>query len=502
MPRQLALLLCTAFVLFLLRLERRESSGVSAAAWIPTLWMLAIASKPLGIWFGSAGQAESGSPLDRFMLISLAIAGVAVLARRRYDWAGALRGQGWLLALFAYMLVSTAWSDITLIAVRRWGREVIVLIMALVTMSETEPRRALESVLRRTSYVLVPFSLMLIKYYPRLGVEYGRWSGLQMWVGVTVHKNTLGRLCLISAMFLFWALYRRWRERQDTSATPRSPVWADASVLVVTLFLLKGPENAYSATSIGTIAVGMAAFMGLAWLRSRQLLVPQFGLLAVLVLLIGLGTATPFLGGADLATVSTTMGRDETLTGRTETWAELVPVATRQQPLGYGFGSFWTTTRRDFYEMSNGHNGYLDILLELGAVGLAFFTAWLLSFGQKLHGVLKEKSDWAILAICFLLMAVVYNTTESAFNSMTEQMTAVVVLASLVVPYEPVLGPKRSHLRLRLHVPPQRLVGTPPAQSGPSTHRRPLRPVDRGGGQRRRWTRARHRDPGPGGDAP
>ena len=48
MPRQLALLLCTAFVLFLLRLERRQSAGVSAALWIPTLWMLAIASKPLG----------------------------------------------------------------------------------------------------------------------------------------------------------------------------------------------------------------------------------------------------------------------------------------------------------------------------------------------------------------------------------------------------------------------------------------------------------------------
>lgn len=48
----LALLVCTTFVLFLLRLERRESAGVSAALWIPALWMLAIASKALAIWFG------------------------------------------------------------------------------------------------------------------------------------------------------------------------------------------------------------------------------------------------------------------------------------------------------------------------------------------------------------------------------------------------------------------------------------------------------------------
>ena len=68
---------------------------------------------------------------------------------------------GWLLALLAYMLVSTIWSDITLIAFRRWAREAIVVIMALVIMSEANAAQALESVLRRSAYILVPFSLML-----------------------------------------------------------------------------------------------------------------------------------------------------------------------------------------------------------------------------------------------------------------------------------------------------------------------------------------------------
>ena len=77
------------------------------------------------------------------------------------------------------MLLSTLWSDITPIAIRRWVREVIVLVMALVIMSEANPRQALESVLRRSAYILIPFSLMLIKYYPALGVEYARWSGVR-----------------------------------------------------------------------------------------------------------------------------------------------------------------------------------------------------------------------------------------------------------------------------------------------------------------------------------
>src|SRR5262249_15773198 len=108
--------------------------------------------------------------------------------------------------------------------------------------------------------------------------------------------------------------------------------------------------------------------------------------------------------------------------------------AVQQQPLlGHGFGSFWTDARRQLYDIPTSHNGYLDILLELGAVGLALFFAWLLSCARQLHRVLAEDYDWASFGICLLLMSLVYNATESALNSLTEYITAVVVLTSLVV---------------------------------------------------------------------
>ncbi len=111
-----------------------------------------------------------------------------------------------LVALLAYMCVSTLWSDITLIALKRWGREWVVIVMAMVIMSEANPRQALAALLRRCAYVLIPFSLVLIKYYPEFGRRYARWSGVEMWTGVTGQKNELGRLCMISIFFLFCAL--------------------------------------------------------------------------------------------------------------------------------------------------------------------------------------------------------------------------------------------------------------------------------------------------------
>lgn len=400
--------------------------------WIPTLWMLLIAGKPLGIWFGGIGTAEDGSGLDRLVLSGLGLLGIMVLTKRRFDSAQALRENQWLVALLGYMLLSTLWSDITLIAIKRWVRQVIVVIMALVVLSESNPRLALESLLRRSIYVLIPFSILLIKYYPALGVDYARWSGLQMWIGATLHKNTLGRLCLVGSFFLVWALYRRWQGHAP--AEGRHQAFADIATLLIALYLLRGAEGAYSATSIGTLAVGIVAFIAVVWLRRCQVLLPRAGLSVFVALLIGFGVAAPFLGGANVAGFSSVFGRNETLTGRTETWEDLVAVVMSDPFVGVGFGSFWTTARRDFYQMSHGHNGYLDVLLELGFLGLALYAALLLSCVNRLHAALAQDYDRACLGICILLMVLVYNITESALNSMTEQMTALLVLASLAIP--------------------------------------------------------------------
>jgi hypothetical protein len=49
-----------------------------------------------------------------------------------------------------------------------------------------------------------------------------------------------------------------------------------------------------------------------------------------------------------------------------------------------------------------------------------------------LHRALRHDYEWASLAICFLVMGLLYNISESALNSFTEQMTAVMTLTYLV----------------------------------------------------------------------
>ena len=441
MNPSIALLLCFAFVLVLLRLESRTSPDTSWAVWIPTAWMLIVASRPLIEWFvpvtakGVTLDNDAGSIIDRWFLIALASAAILVLISRRFRRWDSLWRLKWLFVLLAYMFVSTLWSDITLIAMRRWTRELIVPIVAMVILSEVNPLRALEAVFRRTAYVLLPFSILLIKYYPLLGRVYGRYSGAQMWVGVGQQKNQLGRLCAISALFLGFALYQYWR-RHRKPRDFRNRAWADAAMLLVSLYLLIGSE---SSTSLVSLFLGVVVFTLVCLFRRWRLTVPRSGLLTATALLIALGIVTPFIGGTDVAGLTRLLGRDRTLTGRTEIWADVLPVRAERPLLGYGLGSFWTDARRKTYDIPTAHNGYLDVLLELGDIGLVVYVVWLLSCARLLYRSLSYDYDWAALSIAFFMMSLIYSTAESALNSLTEHMTAVtvftaVVMAQLAVP--------------------------------------------------------------------
>lgn len=432
-----ALLLCTGYIFFLLVVDRRVSRQSSLALWIPTIWLLIAASRPLATWATSTEVVAhgvytdgSGSTLDRTTLTVLAAAGIVVLSRRRFDWSKVIRRNVWLWVLLGYMFVSTFWSEITLIAMKRWTREIIAVIMALIVTSEADPRLALGTLFRRTAYVLVPLSLLLIRFYPVYGRRYGRYSGVEMWTGVTGQKNELGRLCMISAFFLLLELYRRWRSR--TLKTDRRLLIADLSVISLSVYLLIG---SHSATSLATLLVGTAGFLALRWLQRRGGKISHTVLFAGVLILMGFGVATPFLGGTNLSMFTSSLNRDPTLTGRTVIWASLMPAQSERPLFGYGMGSFWTAARRNLYDIPTAHNGYLDILLDYGEVGLMLWVIWVLSCARQLNRTSATDQDWAAFSICLLCMALSYNMTESALNSLAEFMTAVIVITVLAVPY-------------------------------------------------------------------
>jgi exopolysaccharide production protein ExoQ len=431
MPASAALLLCIVFVLLLLLIEHRQTPKVSRALWVPASWMLYAASRPLSMWFGGVGgeDRDAGSPLDQYFLITILCLGVLILVSRRFVWSRAVRDNAWLWLLLGYMLVSVLWSDILFISFKRWTRELIAVVMAVVVLTDRDPRQAMQSLFRRVIYILIPFSFILIKYFPEYGRAYGRWSGAEMWVGVTTQKNTLGRLCLIAAFFLIWTLVRRSHGRDV--APSKYQTYADMSILIPTLFLLSGPGGQYSATALTSLAGGLAALVGLLWMKKHKIILGANTWVVIMALIIGLGTIQPFMGGSSLKDFTPTLGRDMTLTGRTDIWAGLIPDVMRSPILGSGFGGFWIPTTREAHQVGEAHNGYLDVVLETGFVGLLFTAIFLLSSCRQAQKVMAYDFDWGSLWMCFLLMTLLHNISESSINSFTGSLTSIVLFLTI-----------------------------------------------------------------------
>ena len=159
MPRQVALLMCSIFVLWLLRYDRRQVNRSSLVLWVPTLWMLTVVSRSLDTWFGmEGGDREAGGVLGPGFQIMLICLGGITLHKRSVNWSNLVRNNLWLIVLLAYMVLSVTWSDMPMRSFRSWVKELVAVLMALIVCTERFPKEALQSVLRRCVYILIPFS--------------------------------------------------------------------------------------------------------------------------------------------------------------------------------------------------------------------------------------------------------------------------------------------------------------------------------------------------------
>src|SRR5713101_5199194 len=121
-------------------------------------------------------QLLEGSPLDRYLLTGLLALGIIVLIRRGRESGIILRANGPILLFFLYCAVSVLWSDYPDVAFKRWTKALGDIVMVMVVLTDSDRYSAVKKLLARTGFLLIPVSVLLIKYYPSLGRAYSRWE--------------------------------------------------------------------------------------------------------------------------------------------------------------------------------------------------------------------------------------------------------------------------------------------------------------------------------------
>lgn len=420
MPPQLALFICILFILFLLIADYRHETNVSYGLWVPTLWMMIIGSRFVSRWLDISREKISietfieGSPIDMYVFIILIFVGILILARRKIFWSEMIRDNRWIFGLLVYAGISVIWSDYTFVAFKRWVKEVGNIIMVLVVLTEGNRVEAIKRMIKRVAYVLIPLSIVLYKYYPAFGRIYHRWSGEMMVVGVTTHKNELGVLSMVCALFLLWDIFSSWKSR-NFQITNRK-YFFEVIVFLMALWLLIKCE---SATSIMAFIFGSCIMISLGIHMVRNNLKSIDGLI-----IIGIVIFMIFELAFDIHKyIISGLGREETLTGRVDFWKLLVPMV-KSPIIGTGFESFWLGSRLEilwekyWWYPNQAHNGYLEVYLNLGALGLFLLIGVILSVYGKIRRNIFYDFSYGRLQMAFLGITLIYNITEASFQKL------------------------------------------------------------------------------------
>jgi exopolysaccharide production protein ExoQ len=258
-----------------------------------------------------------------------------------------------LLLAPAFAALSAAWSESPTLTLRTTFELVMTTGFAFY-LAERFPTERLMRILVFVGGIAAVLSLALVVLAPAVGVYHRDSSGA--WQGIFSHKNFLG---LGMAFFL-------------------TPIFFIPGKL--------GGKIAYSTTLLFLVArsqsrgawfVTAGMLMFVAWLKlshrvkKREFLLSIIATAAIAAFLVALGVAyyEPLMRW---------IGKDPTMTGRTDIYAAVLQSILKHPALGYGFGAFWFVNPESvniglqigWASIGYAENGILEMALQLGIVGL------------------------------------------------------------------------------------------------------------------------------------
>jgi exopolysaccharide production protein ExoQ len=420
LPGSIASCLTLAFIAFLFRRDIRQRPDVTGALWLPLIWLLIGCSRALSQWLNIFGlpvsgavSVEDGSPLDAWFFLFMIVAGSCVLVKRQVRVSEVIQDNRWLIIFLLYCFISIAWSDFPFVAFKRWIKILGHPIMALIVLTEPNLEQAVKTLLKRCAYVVVPVSILFIKYYPQLGRGFDAWTGEPFNTGITTNKNALGADCLILGYFFVWYLLQTWQTERSSWRRNELRLIVGFLIGIWWLFL-----KAHSATPMTSLCVGVlvVVFVGSRFIKKN--LIGTYLLIALVL------TVVAELVFGISGRYSEALGRGSGLSGRMGLWTSLIGLHTNPI-LGTGFESFWLGDRPKqlegifFFIPNEAHNGYLETYLTLGSIGVLILIALFLATFWKIRLELFRNFEWARFRLGFFAAIILYNWTEAAFKTVS-----------------------------------------------------------------------------------
>lgn len=316
-------------------------------------------------------------------------------------------GQKVLLIFLGLCAASVAWS----VAPAVTSFQVIVLVAATWIAAYIGMRCTVVEVARYVSWFAagVVIGSVYLAVVDPLSPGVQRFYGPDVWRGVFWNRNHLGSIAAFLSVILLIRLI-------DLRAQPgRAARVFFFAVYLGMLFLV---YKSKSTTGLLVAVIAHAAcILAALWTIFEKRLRRGHYLLAVAV---GILLVALVLG--NLEQIFGLFNKDFRLSGRVRLWNHLLDEVVAQRPLlGYGLGSLWSDP---VFRQSGKHligtppvigdNGFIDVLLNLGIVGLtAMVAVFIVAWKRVVQFLIRQKTIASIFPLAVMLCATLSNLTFS-----------------------------------------------------------------------------------------
>ena len=258
--------------------------------------------------------------------------------------------------------------------------------------------------------IAVVLSFVFIVAIPKYGIMAGIHEG--RWRGIYNHKNTLGKVIAPGLVVFLLSAFN--------SKKYSWLFWMAFSLAFI--LLVRSSSTTSLINGICLIAVSIS-FRVFRW--RDNLMVPST------ITIASLGTIFYIIVSVTTEAILTALGKDTTLTGRGDMWPYIFEMIGKKPILGYGFGAFWYGPdtpsffiwRVTGWKPPNSHNGFLDLWLQIGLVGLVIFVFGFLviTLPRAFYWVRRTRTSegfWPLTYMTYMLLANISETTLMIQNDL------------------------------------------------------------------------------------
>jgi len=306
-----------------------------------------------GEWDGK--QGDKFSQLLNFLEIILS---ALLFVRGLRRWRSVRTSASLALFIGFFLLASTFWSIDPPTALRR-GILFITMVVGIIGIAENVTPERFIDLLLFVCLACAVSSTVLLVVYPSNALSSLNDGALR---GIFSHKNVLGPVMAAGALCCLHKM------------RAKLTVIYGFLLLYFCVLTVASKSSTSLVTAMAFIAGNLFVVLYRMGAAGRALSVVSIIVMAPLAI----------IGVLNVDWVVGLLGKDPTLTGRTDLWGYTIGFIGDRPILGWGYDSFWAPANTNPYADSisrvlgwtvpEAHNGLLEMLLEIGAVGTTIYA--------------------------------------------------------------------------------------------------------------------------------